>query len=175
MNKFLTLTATTLAATLALAPAAKSVNVDPGHMALAQAIVSTGLDLKINPAACFTKTDTHGWYWAARRELVICQENATQIGVEVRWTSEDFDTLRHEAHHLAQDCVDGSTDGDIQNIYKNSPAFVTSVLSQRNIGSIIDSYIDRGEATVRTELEAFAVAAVNDTAEQVRDIKNYCF
>ena len=163
-----------LAATLIASPALAT-NVDAGHYALTQAIVATGVDLKINAPNCFTDTDAFGWYWAVRSELVICQENATQVGVEVHWTAEDFDTLRHEAHHLAQDCVDGLTDGDIQNIYKDSPAFVTSVLSQRLIGSVIDGYIDKGEATVRTELEAFAVAAVNDTAEQVRDIKNYCF
>jgi len=175
MNKSSNIAATSLAIALSLAPAAQASNVDPGHMALGHAIVSTGLNLKINPAPCFTKTSAQGWYWAARNELVICQENATQVDVEVRWTAEDFDTLRHEAHHLIQDCVDGSINGDIQNIYADSPGFVVSVLSQRHIGSIIDSYRDSGEATVRTELEAFAVAAVNDTAEQVRDIKNYCF
>ena len=168
-------TAPTLAALLAFAPAAQATNVDSGHMALGRAVAATGIDLKINPAACFTDNEAFGWYWAARNELVICQENATQPNVEVRWTAEDFDTLRHEAHHLTQDCLDGSTDGDIQNIYKDSPAFVSGVLSQGKIKRIISAYIDRGTDTVRTELEAFAVAALNDPLEQATDIKRYCF
>ena len=165
MNKFITLTAPALAASLAIASASKAVNVDQGHYELGLAVVSTGIELKINPEACFVKDASFGWYWAARNELVVCQQNATQPGVEVRWTAEDFDTLRHEAHHLTQDCLDGSTDGDIQNIYKDSPAFVTGVLSQRKIKTIIKAYIDRGADTVRTELEAFAVASLNDPLE----------
>ena len=173
--KLFTSTATALAAVLALAPAAQALNVDSGHITLGRAVVATGIDLKINPTECFTDNDSFGWYWAARNELVICQENATQPNVEVRWTAEDFDTLRHEAHHLTQDCLDGTTDGDIQNIYKDSPAFVTSVLSRGKIKRIIDAYIDRGVDTVRTELEAFAVAQQNNPLEQAADIKSYCF
>ena len=144
-------------------------------MALGQAVASTGISLKINPAACFEESASLGWYWAYKNEFVICQENATEVGVEVRWTAEDFDTLRHEAHHLVQDCLDGKTNGDIQNIYKDSPGFVTRVLTQPHIQGIIGAYIEKGEDTARTELEAFAVAATNDPAEQVRDIKTYCF
>ena len=173
MTNFITLTAPALAALLLAGQAAQATNVDPGHMALGQAIAATGTDLKINPASC-NENQADGWYWAAKNELVICQDNATTVGVEVPWTSNDFDTLRHEAHHLIQDCQDGRLNGNLQNVYVNSPRFVTSVLDQGKIKGIIGSYLEKGEDTVRTELEAFAVAQTNDPAEQVADIKGYC-
>ena len=173
---FTTLTAPALAALLALAPAAQAINVDPGHMALGRAIASTGINLRINPGVC-ARRSADGWYWAARNELVVCQDNYTTANVEVEWTANDFDTLRHEAHHLIQDCLDGSRQGSIQTVYVDSPRFVVGTLDQGKIKSIIKSYSDNGATleTVRTELEAFAVAQTNDPTEQVRDINRYCF
>ena len=168
------LTATALAF-IALTSPAHATNVDPGHMALGRAVASTGIDLVINPSTC-SERDADGWYSAREGELAICQDNASQAGVEVPWTANDFDTLRHEAHHLIQDCIDGRLDGDLHNAYVDSPAFVTSVLPQRRIKGVIRSYLERGatEAVVRSELEAFAVAQVNDPSEQVADIQRYC-
>ena len=145
-------------------------------MALGRAIASTGTNLRINPGVC-ARREANGWYWASRKELVVCQDNYTSANVEVPWTANDFDTLRHEAHHLTQDCLDGSRQGSIQPVYVDSPGFVVATLSQRQIGNIIKTYRENGATveTVRTELEAFAVAQTNDPAEQVRDIKNYCF
>ena len=156
-----------------VAAQAHATNVDPGHMALGRAIAATGIDLKINPDIC-NYQEADGWYWAAKNELVVCQDNATKAGEEVAWTSNDFDTLRHEAHHLIQDCLDGNLQGDIQNVYVDSPRFVTGVLTQNQIRRIASAYEERGIETIKVELEAFAVAVADDPAEQVRDIQRYC-
>ena len=59
----------------------------------------------INPDRCDTEK-AYGWYWAAANELVVCQENKIKgSNAQVEWTEEDYDTLRHEAHHLVQDCM----------------------------------------------------------------------
>ena len=169
------LTGAALAIAMAATQPAQATNVDAAHRALARAITSTGIEVKINPQRC-EGAPSLGWYWAARKELVICQENATTTNVETAWTAEDLDTLRHEAHHLVQDCLDGRIDGKIKNVYRNHEALVQDVLPPRQINRITTVYTEKGQAReVPTELEAFSVAALNDPGEQVRDVYRYCF
>ena len=169
------LTGAALAVAMAATQPAQANNVDAAHRALARAITSTGIEVKINPQRC-EGAPSLGWYWAARKELVICQENATTTNVETAWTAEDLDTLRHEAHHLVQDCLDGRIDGKIKNVYRNHEALVQDVLPPRQINRITTVYTEKGQAReVPTELEAFSVAALNDPGEQVRDVYRYCF
>ena len=176
--KALTLAALTAAATFA-APAAQARNVDQAHVNLAQAVRATGITLKINPAEC-NKKNAMGWYWAARREMVVCQENRLRnfgADQEVNWTAEDLDTLRHEAQHLIQDCMDGDLQGSLGAVYQDPIALAKNTLSQRHIEGIIRSYTESGasEHIVIMELEAFSVAAMNDPAEQTSDIAKFCF
>ena len=169
------LTLAALAAVTTIIPtAAEARNVDQAHIRLAQAVRTTGVTLKINPAAC-AKRDVYGWYWAAKKEMVICQERATRTGVETYWTEEDLDTLRHEAQHLVQDCRDGQLDGDLDAVYTDPIELAKQVLGQQEMLSIVRSYSDASDHIKVMELEAFSVAAMNDPMEQVRDIKNYCF
>ena len=176
MKNFKALTLAALAAATAFIPTTvQARNVDNDHMELARAIVSTGVQLKINPVECKTQ-DAMGWYWAARNEMVVCQENA-RGSQEVNWTAEDFDTLRHEAQHLIQDCMNGQLDGNLGSVYKDPIALAKNTLSQRHIEAIIESYRAGGASDhiVVMELEAFSVAAMNDPAEQAGDIAKFCF
>jgi hypothetical protein len=93
----------------------------------------------------------------------------------VRWTAEDYDTVRHEAHHVAQDCRDSSLDGNLEAVYKDPIALAVRMLSTRKADSVIETYRDRGSHIVLMELEAFSVADMNDPLEQVEDIQRYCF
>ena len=144
------------------------------HITLGQVVRSTGVNFKINPARCWER-DSYGWYWAAQNEMVICQENKQQVGVEARWTEEDLDTLRHEAQHLVQDCVDGSRQGALGAVYKDPIQLAKDVLGHGRIGSILDAYSDSSDHIKVMELEAFSVAAMNDPLDQARDIQKYCF
>ena len=177
MNKTIKAIATaTLAAATVIGTSAKAVNVDPDHFELGKAVISTGVELKINPTKCFGQTNKAlGWYWSAKNELVICQENAYRPGTEVRWTAEDFDTLRHEAQHLIQDCVDGSQNGELESVYQEPIRLGKSVLGNAGIQRIAEAYSDKSNHIIVMEVEAFAVAALNDPLEQVNDIKTYCF
>ncbi len=144
------------------------------HVTLGNVVRSTGVNFKINPARCWER-ESYGWYWAARNEMVICQENKSAVGYEVRWTEEDLDTLRHEAQHLIQDCMDGSRQGALGDVYKDPIGLAKDVLGDDGIRSIIAAYDDMSDHIKVMELEAFSVAAMNDPLDQARDIQNFCF
>jgi len=177
--KALALAAVTASSVIA-APAAEARGTFNEHIQLGNAVKSTGVSLQYNPMSCDEKPGAMGWYWSARSELVICQENhqaSDGYWNEVQWTEEDLDTLRHEAQHLIQDCMDGSRNGNFRSVYKDPIALAKGTLSQRDINNIVESYRSDGasEHIVVMELEAFSVAAMNNPAEQVRDINKFCF
>lgn len=163
-----------LAAT-AIASPVLATNVDPAHFELGMAVVSTGVAFKINPAECFGQDSPLGWYWARKNELVVCQENAYQPDTEVNWTAEDFDTLRHEAQHLIQDCVDGSRQGSLESVYREPIRLGKEVLGNAAIQRLVKAYSDKSEHVIIMEIEAFAVAQLNKPSDQASDIKTYCF
>ena len=177
------LLATILAAAAIAAPAAQAkhithltrTNLDFNHFALAvTAHEATGVTIKINPADCFEQEKYLGWYWNIKNEIVVCQQEATRPGVEVYWTAEDLDTLRHEVHHLVQDCRDGALRGDLDAVYKEPVEMAVEWLGKDYARHIAKTYADQGEHTVVMELEAFTVAAMNDPLEQIQDVKNFC-
>ena len=175
MKNFKALALATLAAATAVVPtAAEAKNLDAAHVNLARVAAKTGVEIKVNPAACF-KGDTFGWYWAAKNELVICQEKREKIGVETYWTAEDLDTLRHEVQHLIQDCRDGRRDGHLDAVYNKPIALAEAVLGSDRIMSILEVYSDASNHIKVMELEAFSVAAMNDPADQAKDVATYCF
>lgn len=174
MNLTKTLSSLALAAGAALVPTLAEASTFQDHVRLAQAVQATGVQVKINPKQC-SKERSFGWYWAHGRELVVCQENGWGGGPEVAWTSEDLDTLRHEAHHVVQDCRDGSLDGDLLAVYKDPIAVGTQVLGYEYMNQIAEGYGEKGRHIVVMEIEAFSVAAIDDPQEQIRDIQTYCF
>ena len=144
------------------------------HVTLGNVVRSTGINFKINPARCWER-DSYGWYWAAQNEMVICQENKRSVGVEQRWTEEDLDTLRHEAQHLIQDCVDGSRQGALGAVYKDPIGLAQDVLGESGIRGVLSAYSEVSDHIKVMELEAFSVAAMNDPLDQARDIQKFCF
>ena len=166
---------TLMAAVATTSPAmAESRQSDYGdHMTLGNTIRSTGIQLKLNTSKCWER-GAMGWYYAYGNEMVICQQNKRSVGVEAQWTEEDLDTLRHEAQHLIQDCMDGARQGRLSSVYKNPIGFVKSTLSERGIRHIINAYSDAGDHIILMELEAFAVAALNQPLVQSQDINQYC-
>jgi hypothetical protein len=144
------------------------------HVLLGQAIRSTGIDYKINPKACWEKSAS-GWYWAYHNEFVVCQENKRYVGVEEVWTEEDLDTVRHEATHLVQDCLDGVRQGALVSVYKDPIDLAKEILGDRGIRGVLGAYSEASDHVKVMELEAFSVASMNDPMDQVRDINKFCF
>ena len=166
-----------LALPLTMAGPASAGELDSRHTELADAVESTGVTLYINPTeVCDQEDAPMGLYSGTHKVMVVCQDNRV-AGSEkvVRWTSNDLDTLRHETQHLIQDCVDGSLDGELDAVYREPVALAHEVLGVRGIRSIVRVYDEAPDHVILLELEAFSVAAMDDTTEQVADVARYCF
>ena len=152
-------------------------HLDTNHDNLVEAIKSRGVSFQINPDACFTEEnkDTFGWYWAAQSEMVICQEAKYRANTVASFSAEDLDTIRHEAQHLIQDCMDGELDGRLEAVYNKPLALGKEVLGSEGIEGVREAYSEASDHIQTMEIEAFSVAALNDPAEQTADIKKYCF
>ena len=154
-------------------------NVDH-HNTLLEMVEATGVEVKINPSSCDTM-DAMGWYATYKngyQEMVICQENKVKgSSRQVAWTAEDFDTIRHEAHHLTQDCMDGRQNGLLGSVYKRPIELGYDVMGYDKTNWVAETYAENGASghIQVMEIEAFAVAQMNDPIEQAQDIKRYCF
>ena len=166
-----------LAAALSVASPVHSASFED-HVKLSEAVVSTGTTFLINPDKC-DGSGAYGWFWVRDgqyRELVVCQVNKVKGSTaQMEWTREDLDTLRHEAHHLVQDCMSGSRNGILAKVYRSPIKLAFQVLSPERVKRIVEVYADSTDHIVMMEIEAFTVAAMNDPIEQISDIKTYCF
>ena len=171
------------AATSVLTPLAASANQKPAegtfaaHVYLAKMVERSGVDFRLNPNACDNR-GALGWYNGRDRILVVCQQHKIYgSSKEVRWTEEDLDTLRHEAQHVIQDCMVGSDhDGRLGPVYSRPMDLAKQELSRSTIRWIInDGYAEASDHVKVLELEAFAVAAMNQPMMQSQDIVNFCF
>ena len=177
---FKALTLATIAAVVGFAPLAEAETRRSNfnhHQQLWNAAEATGVRMAINVDRCDTES-AFGWYWAAANELVICQEGKMHgSSKEVSWSEEDLDTLRHEVHHLVQDCMARENrDGVLGSVYKEPIALGFKVLGKDRAVRIAELYAENGanEHIQIMEIEAFAVAAMNEPLEQVNDIQRYC-
>ena len=179
MKKLLTAALATL---MTVTPSmAKSSHSD--HVRLFNSVKAAGVSVYINPSkGCDPRYNgghkIFGYYAGRIQTMVICQETALRTGqfdTQHDWTEEDYDTLRHEAHHLVQDCRDNSLDARLHAVYREPLSLAKNTLSTRKIEGILKSYGEQGEHMVVMELEAFSVAQLNDPLEQVSDIQTYCF
>lgn len=179
---FKTILSTISAALLATLPTATLAagNDYQAHANLWAAVNETGVRTYINPSQCGgSGSSISGFYSSTGAVLVVCQDNRQQVGVEVEWTDNDLDTLRHEAQHLIQDCLDGRGDQSLLNFLdtrEELKAYVTSILTNEQIGGIIKAYSDRGadEKTILLELEAFAVAQNESASAIATGVRNFC-
>ena len=84
--------------TIATVAPASAATATAGELALWNSIEAQGTT--INVGTC-EETDAYGWFNSRTNRIVICTNVATTV-------EERFETLRHEAVHLAQRCVNPS-------------------------------------------------------------------
>ena len=104
-----------LACTLVGVMPAHAETVMEQHERLWNTVQDVGVSIVVNdPVECKGEWGGGGYYSRAQ-QLVICQDGgiAAGKGTQVEWTPNDLDTLRHEAHHIVQDCEAGQL-GDSQ-------------------------------------------------------------
>jgi hypothetical protein len=132
---------TRIATTLMVLPMAfnspAKANTMDDHVRLLGAVQSTGVTVKINPDECDEENNAYGWfgtYQSGQQELVVCQVNKiTGVSEMVRWSAEDLDTIRHEAHHLVQDCMDRVRDGSLTAVYTDPVGLGNTVIGEGKV------------------------------------------
>ena len=136
---------------------------DRSHQVLLTSLRSVGVRVSINDPICQDR-DADGMYISMKQLLVVCQDNAKWSGDEVEWTENDYDTLRHEAHHVLQDCVNGELgDGLLADFFNEAEEyndFINGTIGPERAAVIAEVYGDNGASrtVILNEVEAFAVA-----------------
>ena len=141
--------------------------VEEEHEHLLSAIESVGVTVLFNTWECKDRDrDIDGLYNSRLGKLVICQDNAKwSTDYRIGMTLNDYDTLRHEAHHVIQDCVSGEIgDGLLGDLFKDPDdynEFVSSTIGESGAAQVATSYGAAGadRLTILLEVEAFAMAS----------------
>jgi len=174
MNKFLPIAAA-VATAFSMAPAQASTMA--AHERLVDEVNRVGVSIYLNPSDC-KGASFAGYYRSEASRMVICQDNGIAgSSQQARWTANDLDTLRHEAHHVTQDCM-GLIRGNSQlgTIYTKPFQFAQQFFGTITIQNIVATYKGLGapEHVQVLEVEAFAVAEMNNPDQQVSDLRKYC-
>jgi len=159
------LTATVLLSLSAIMPNAALANEIEDHQYLWDTVDRIGVSRYVNhPRYCSKLNEFSGMYDAADNVLVICQDNGRINGEMVTWTDNDLDTLRHEAHHIVQDCASSSLlDSQMDNMFDQDELvkfIAQSRLTKERLEEIARQYRANGadDEVIIIEFEAFAVA-----------------
>ena len=147
------------------------------HNRLWHALESKGVSITLNPPEC-KMASYAGYYRDPVKKIVICQTHGVDGSYQqTNWTANDLDTLRHEAHHVVQSCIaDGMANNSLGTIYVKPFLFARQFFGTYQINNIMSVYKDRGasEHVAVLEVEAFAVAEMNNPDQQVADLNKYC-
>ena len=144
-----------------------SIGAPVDHQPLIQAIEGTGVRVTYHHPACARGT-VDGFYNGDTKTFVICKGNRP-------WNENDLDTLRHEATHLLQDCVDGKIDYQMESVTPDPLAFArASGFKSRDIERLRNAYSSLPYDEFLLEVEAFAAARSTSAAEIAALISQSC-
>lgn len=165
------------ALSMAIMPAAIAGNTFDDHYQLYQTLHRHGITVAINPMSCAKGFD--GMYQPFKRLLTVCQDYGRPGGVEVEWTANDYDTLRHEAQHFIQDCNSGTNhDGQLDTLFNSEDLndFIASTIGHQQAQIFLNSsaYSSLDEHGRKIEAEAFAVAAAIDASDIADKVTQVC-
>ena len=165
---------------LLLTPGVKA-GVEEDHKVLWNALEEVGIELYLNdPEYCDADQGVAGLYSPRYNVMIICQDERIPISSrEVDWTENDYDTLRHEAHHVVQDCVAGLQNGDMSVYFDDEDTytqFVKTALTEKQINNIVKTYREGGgtDEIIVHEVEAFAVASSIPADSLARAVVKVC-
>jgi len=179
MNIFSKVASVLTGATLFLSPSVKA-ETHENHLTLWDSLEENGIQVVINEPEICNEDDINGFYIPSHNVLGVCQDNRKILtNTEVEWTPNDYDTLRHEAQHAIQDCLSGLDNDESELLFDEKERFIkfiTDILTEEQIDLIIKSYSERGasDEVILMELEAFAVAALNDPLTIVNGVNQLC-
>ena len=181
MKKFIT---STLASLALLTPTAAlaEINNYEDHIKLFEALQTVGVTININSKIhCDLKSSGGGSYHKNAVLLTICQNNGVPGGEQVEWTTNDLDTLRHEAHHVVQDWAAGGIgDGKFVNLFDDEESFVEfltkSSFTPNQIRNLIFTLVEQGldSDDIYIEVEAYVVANDIDAGSIANKVLEFC-
>ena len=165
--------ATLSALALAVSPAGAATDAERReHLMLYQALEDVNITVYVNNPKLCDERGFLGLYAPKYRLIGICQKDPTK-----RFTDEDLDTLRHEAHHVVQDCLDGRIDGEMVLLFtgEEKQSFLRNYPDSKEM-RIQRIYGDAGESEhiVALEVEAFAVAELVGAETIAQAVRNAC-
>ena len=148
------------------------------HKDLMRALHRVGVEVVINdPRYC--DDSTSGSYFPEVAVLSVCQDYATRWNNRmIGWSSNDLDTLRHEAQHVVQDCNAGELgDGDMGRMF-DAEALLEMIkisnIPHEGYQVIWEQYSDTSHTVRMMEMEAFMVAS-DIPADIIADkVVEYC-
>lgn len=149
------------------------------HRELMTAVERTGVRVMLNhPEMC--GGGIMGFYASLDQVMMICQDGSKKSFDHVAWTTNDFDTLRHEAHHLLQDCKDGRV-GDGRLIPALSAEYLAELAKESgmtvaDVAQIQETYGSKGasDEVIRNEVEAFIVANAIPASTLAETLLTHC-
>ena len=152
------------------------------HIELLNTLEGMGVNVNINSYHCRNEDGVAGYWHGGKNLFVLCQE-ALRTSKLPSWDGEvylasddDLDTIRHEAHHVIQDCMDGKVDGRLETYMSDTDrAKFLSYYPDWKEEHIAKQYRATGanEHVITLEIEAWAVAdmvsadAINDALKRV--------
>ena len=167
-----------VAAGIACAPAIAG-NTIEDHKELWAAVESAGVIVVLNhPTEC--GEGAAGLYHSGVGQLVVCQDNSVRPFDHVAWTANDLDTLRHEAQHVIQDCLEGGLgDRELGRVLDRDTLAEIATdagITVEDFQRIERVYRAQGADThvVLLEIEAFVVAAAVEASTLARTLNNHC-
>jgi len=177
MKKFVVL-ATAFAASLLSAPTLASDTNHQDHVNLANTLTEVGVTVTINnPIHCPPGREGGGSYSPFSALLAICQDNGVSDGVAVEWTPNDYDTLRHEAHHVIQDCISGTiADGRMDMLFNSKDWDEFTKGLDDYVSKVYKEQIKRGmtDKVAMEEVEAYVVAEFIPAANISKKVRQFC-
>lgn len=141
-------------AAASFAPAAVATTGSESAARLGRSVLETGLDFYLK---CPASAKYMGMYSPDQGAFVVCAGGK----LPTNFNEEQQDTLRHEAIHVAQDCVDGELGSQLETTSYISTLMKLVAASGINATAIEASYREMGadDHTILLELEAFTLAA----------------
>ena len=181
MNKFLStvLTSAVTAVTLTTS-SAHAQNTFKDHETLYQTLQEVGVTVSVN-SKLHCNGDNDGVYYPGIGMLVICQDNMVSHGKQEIWTVNDLDTLRHEAHHVVQDCAAESLgDGLLATLFPEDKLVEFLKNSSVSLEGLKGLYVmlkEQGlsDLTIQQEMEAYVVAEDVPASSIEQKLREFCF
>lgn len=181
MNKSLSSALVSALTTVSLtASSAHAQNTFDDHEQLFNTLQEAGVTVAINPEL-HCVGDKDGVYYPYASLLVICQDNLVTYGKQEPWTDNDFDTLRHEAHHVVQDCAaDSLGDGILSTLFPEDELIEFLANSSATLDQLKDLYATlhkqgMSDLKIQQEMEAYVVAYDVPASSISNKIREFCF